>query len=67
VIYVLVDDYIDFVLVMMFVYFDVIIEFLCDIVLLGIYFVVDLLILILCIFDLCYIFEEYYNIVVCVK
>lgn len=41
-VYVFVDDLIDLVLVIIFVYLDVIIVLLCGLVLKGIYFVVDL-------------------------
>lgn len=47
----LVDDLIDFVFVIIFVYLDVIIVFFRGIVELGIYFVVDFLDFIFCIMD----------------
>lgn len=62
-----VDDYIDLVLVIIFVYFDVMIEFFCEIVLKGLYLVIDLLILMLCIMDFCYLGEDYYCVVMMVK
>lgn len=63
VVYVFVDDFIDFVLVIIFVYLDVIIVLNCVIFEFGIYFVVDLFDLLLCILDLQIVGEEYYNVV----
>lgn len=63
VIYVFVDDLIDFVFVIMFVYLDVIIVLLCVIVELGIYLVVDFLDFIFCIMDFNIVGSEYYDVV----
>lgn len=61
------DDLIDLVLVIIFLYLDVIIVLLRSIVEFGIYFVVDLLEFILRILDFRIVGEEYYKVVLDVK
>lgn len=67
VVYVFVDDLIDFVFVIIFVYLDVIIVLFCGIFELGIYFVVDFFDFKFCMFDFCIVGQEYYDIVSCVQ
>lgn len=58
-----VDDYIDLVLVIMFVYLDVMIELFCVVFFKGIFFVVDLLVFSLIILDFSVVGDEYYCVV----
>lgn len=51
-VFVFVDDYIDLVLVIVFVYLDVIINLECKLIEMGIYLVVDLLVFILRVLEL---------------